>query len=234
MTGNIYGISSEVTGYFHLKSINEKLQQRNAYLQNEVLNLSSRLNELRALYEDSIPTPSGDRFDYIAAGVINNNTRHARNYFTINKGKNDGITPGMGVVDHNGVVGIVNVVGPNMARVISLLNETQLFSVKLKNSPYAGTLNWRGNDPETAYVDEIPRHAKYQIGDTIVTNGYSTAFPEGIPVGVVISRVRSKDDSFFTFKVKLVSDFKSLNAVRVVKDFYKNEIDSLADYDIKI
>ena len=139
----------------------------------------------------------------------------------------------MGVVDQNGIVGIVNVSGDHMSRVISLLNETQRFSVKLKGSSFIGSLNWKGRDATIGYVEEIPRHAVYKTGDTIVTSGYSTTFPEGIPVGIVMNRVHSDDDSFFTFKVRLISDFKALSTVRVIKDVYKSEIDSLATFDIK-
>ena len=78
----------------------------------------------------------------------------------------------------------------------------------------------------------MPRHAIYHIGDTIVTSGYSTTFPEGIPVGTVMNRVRSQDDSFFTLKIKLSSDFRALSTVRVIKDIYKSEIDSLATFDV--
>ena len=49
---------------------------------------------------------------------------------------------------------------------------------------------------------------------------------------MILNRVHSKDDSFFTFKVKLTSDFRTINAVRVIKDIYKNEIDSLATFDV--
>lgn len=232
VTGSVYSGWSSVTGYFHLHSINESLQHRNAMLQNEVLNLQSQLRELRAAAGDSISTPTVERFDYIAAGVINNNTRHPKNFFTINKGLNDGVRTGMGVVDQNGVVGIVNVAGRHMARVISLLNETQHFSVKIKDTSFVGSLSWKGRNPEIGYVEEIPRHARYSPGDTIVTSGYSTAFPEGIPVGVILNRVHSRDDSFFTFKVKLTSDFRTINSVRVIRDIYKNEIDSLAAFDV--
>lgn len=231
VTGTVYDSWSSVTGYFHLRSINQSLQQRNADLQNQVLNLENRLNQLQAIISDSIPTPTVERFGYVPAQVINNNTRHPRNFFTIDRGELDGVITGMGVVDQNGIVGIVNVTGPHMSRVISLLNETQRFSVKLKDKPFYGSLVWRGEDPNTAYVEEIPRHAEYQIGDTIVTSGFSTSFPEGIPAGIILSRVHSKDDSFFTFKVRLASDFRTLSAVRVIRDIYKNEIDSLATFD---
>lgn len=232
--GGAYNVWSQATGYFHLKTINESLQTTNADLQNQVLNLKSELAELHTLVGDSVPhSQTRDRFGYVTASVINNNTHNPRNYFTINRGKLDGIEPGMGVVDQNGVVGIVNVTGDHLSRVISLLNETQRFSVKLRDTGFIGSLAWKGSDATIAYVEEMPRHAKYRIGDTIVTSGYSTTFPEGIPVGTVLNRVHGQDDSFFTLKVKLASDFKALSSVRVIKDIYKNEIDSLATYDIK-
>ncbi|MDE7412871.1 MAG: rod shape-determining protein MreC [Muribaculaceae bacterium] len=232
ITGSIYKGASQVTGYFNLKSINEDLQANNALLQNEVLNLKNQLAQYKVLTSDSImPMSFSDRFGYVSAAVINNNTSHPKNFFTIDKGSLDGITSGMGVVDHNGITGIVNVTGPHMSRVISVLNESQFFSVKLKDTEFIGSLCWKGGDPTIGYVEEIPRHARYNIGDTIVTSGYSTTFPEGIPVGTVLTRVKSGDDSFFTLKIKLSSDFRSLSTVRVIKDIYKTEIDSLATFD---
>lgn len=234
VAGSIYGVTSEVTGYFHLKSINEELQLRNASLENEVLNLKDRLAELAPMVDTALFKPNGKaRFDFISASVINNSTRHPRNYFTINRGVNDGVETGMGVVDQNGVVGIVNVAAGNTARVISLLNETQRFSVKIKDTDYVGSLTWKGSDPRTAYMEEVPRHVKFHAGDTIVTSGYSTTFPEGIPVGRVLNRIKGADDNFFIFKIRLASDFNALSTVRIIKDFYKPELDSLKNHDIK-
>lgn len=233
VTGSIYSVWSQVTGYFHLKTINESLQATNADLQNQVLNLKSQITEMQTLHLDTLLSKEQkqERFGYISATVINNNTRHAKNYFTINRGSLDGIKEGMGVVDQNGVVGIVNVTGNHISRVISLLNETQNFSVKIKGTGFVGSMTWKGGNLTIGYVEEVPRHAKYQIGDTIVTSGYSTTFPEGIPVGTIVGRVRGEDESFFTLKLKLASDFKALSAVRVIRDIYKSEIDSLANYD---
>lgn len=234
VTSSVYGAANNVTGYFNLRSINNSLTASNAKLENEVLNLRRQLAETRSLLSDTAMAPSQNLYDYTLATVINNSTHEARNYFTINRGRDAGIMPGMGVVDHNGIVGIVNVSGPHTSRVISLLNATQRFSVRIGNSPFVGSLIWKPGDPKTAYVEEIPRHAKYRVGDTIVTSGFSTTFPAGIPVGVIQNRVRSSDDNFFVFKVRLTSDFNALSAVRVIKDIHKQELDSLASFDIKI
>ena len=235
ISSSAYSISSEITGYFHLKSINESLQQSNARLENEVLNLRQQLAEYKTLISDSIINDIyPQRFDYVSATVINNNVRHPKNYFSINKGFLDGVERGMGVVDQNGVVGIVNVAGKHTARVISLLNETQHFSVRIQSSPYVGSLTWKGGDPSVAYMEEVPRHAKYNIGDTVVTSGYSMTFPEGIPVGTVMTRVRGADENFFVLKIKLNSNFKSLSTVRVIKDIYKHDLDSLQIFDFQV
>lgn len=233
VTGSIFGMTSEVTGYFNLKEINRSLEENNARLENEVLNLRHQLAEYKTLSSDSVDydTASVPRYDYVAATVINNNVRHPNNYFSINRGSKDGIKPGQGVVDHNGVVGIVNVTGENTARVISLLNESQRFSVKLKNSDYIGSLVWKGNDPAVAYMEEVPRHTRFNTGDTVVTSGYSLSFPANIPVGTIMNRIKGTDDNFYILKIHLNPDFKTLSTVRVIKDNFKESLDSLANFD---
>ncbi|MCH5241026.1 MAG: rod shape-determining protein MreC [Muribaculaceae bacterium] len=233
VSSSVYGASSEITGYFNLREINRDLEENNARLENEVLNLRHQLAELNTLISDSLEFDNSKvRYDYVPATVINNNVRHPKNYFSINRGSNDGIRVGQGVVDHNGVVGIVNVTGKNTARVISLLNETQRFSVKIKNTDYIGSLSWKGGDPSVAYMEEVPRHTKYQVGDTVVTSGYSLSFPANIPVGVIMNRIKGADDNFFILKVRLTPNFKSLGTVRVIKDNFKESLDSLSQHDI--
>ncbi len=234
VSNSVYGVVNSIAGYFNLREINEDLHQRNALLENEVLNLKNQI----AYYQTLVPADSNkilesaQRFDFITATVVNNSVKRPQNYFTLNKGANDGIKPGMGVVDQNGVVGIVNVVGKNSARVISLLNVTQHFSVKVNNTNSVGSLHWVEGNPNIAYVEEMPRHIKYHIGDTIVTSGYSTTFPEGIPVGTIISQIKTSDDNFFTLKIKLSSDFTQLSTVRILKDNLKAELDSLIGFDV--
>ena len=233
VTSSVNQATSHVTGYFHLRGINESLQESNAMLENEVLNLRHQLAECLTIMPDSLRDRlMAARFGYIPATVINNSVRHPRNYFSINRGRLDGVKPGMGVVDQNGVAGIVNVTGDHTSRVISLLNQTQHFSVKLKGTNYIGSLNWRGNDPAVAYMDEVPRHAQIHAGDTVVTSGFSTTFPEDIAIGTVMNRIKSTDDNFYVLKIKLGSDFRALSTVRVIKDQYKAELDSLTSFDL--
>ena len=186
----VYSATNSVTGYFHLRDINEDLQQRNAALELEVLSLKDRLRIVsEEIYGDTMTVASSlTNYRFIIAHVINNSVARPRNYITIEKGSNDGVMPEMGVVDQNGVVGIVNVVGPHTSRVISLLNPDLRLSCKVKGSDAFGSLVWNGKSPDEALLEELPRHVPFNIGDTIVTSGYSVVFPEGIPVGTIITQ----------------------------------------------
>lgn len=233
VSNKVYGIGNGITGYFNLRSINDSLQRSNSELQKEVLNLREEIKAYRAIIGDTVSVAPINRYDYVLATVLKNSVRHPRNYFTINKGSADGIKAGMGVADQNGIVGIVNIAGPNTSRIISLLNTTQHISVRLKGTNTVGSLVWKVNDPKIAYMEEVARHTTFAIGDTVVTSGFSSAFPKDLPVGVVIGKVRSENDNFFVLKVRLASDFNTLSSVRVIMDDLQEEMDSLENYDIK-
>ena len=229
VVSGVYSASSSVTAYFNLKGINEDLQRRNTDLELEVLNLKRTIDFYREKeYADSVPVDSSlQRYSFITAHVINNTITKSHNYITLNKGTEDGLRPEMGVVDQNGVVGIVNVVGPHSARVISLLNPFLRLSCKVKGHNHVGSLVWQGNDYTYAILEELPRHAEFQNGDTIVTSGYSTVFPEGVPVGVVEEGMKEHDENFYAIKVRLFTDFATLSTVRVIRDEMTDEINDL-------
>ncbi|MCD8388362.1 MAG: rod shape-determining protein MreC [Bacteroidales bacterium] len=237
VTSAVYKASNSVYSYFHLREMNDDLNQRNAELQSEAIALRQQLTDLReAQLGDTLQLPDSLRqYRFIVAHVISNSIAQPYNYITINKGSAEGIRPEMGVVDPNGVVGIVNVVGEHSARVISLLNPNLRLSCRLKGSSSFGSLVWEGSDPEIALLQELPRHTVFQPGDTVVTSGYSGVFPEGIPVGIVMADNEHKNENFFTLKVKLSTDFATLSNVQVVIDSKKDEREALeaADYTVK-
>ena len=226
-SASIYKVVSGVTSYFNLQSINNDLQERNALLEMEVINLKRQLDDCKIrMIADSISLPDSvaQSYEYYFAGVINNSVSRPMNYITIDKGSSDGIEPEMGVVDQNGVVGIVSVVSKHAARVISLLNPNMKLSCKVKGSDYFGSLYWDGVSPHFAVLEEMPRHVVYQKGDTIVTSGYSAVFPEGLIVGVIESGMKTNDDNFIALRVRLSTDFTRLSTVRAIKIKLSDEL----------
>lgn len=227
VSATVYEGANTITGYFHLRSINEDLQRRNAQLESEVLALRSRLSDisLDRLSDSLKADPLQHKFDFILAPVINNSVSHPDNFITIGRGEADGILPEMGVVDQNGVVGLVNVTGKHYARVLSLLNSDFRLSCKVKGNDVIGSLVWDGKSPTEALVEELPKHTVFQPGDTIVTSGFSTLFPEGIPVGIVKGTEHNSDDNFITLRIRLLSDFSTLSTVMVIVSHDREEID---------
>ncbi len=225
----VYRTSNSVTGYFHLRGINEDLQQRTAQLEMELIDLRRRLRAAgEKIYGDSVPVDSALRqYRFIMAHVINNSIARSNNFITIDRGESDGVRPEMGVVDQNGVVGIVNVTGPHTARLISVLNSDLRLSCKVKGSDAFGSLVWDGKSPRRALLEEMPRHVEFALGDTVITSGYSVVFPEGIPVGRVVGHKRDDDDNFYSLSVELFTDFATLSTVRVIENFSKDEIESV-------
>jgi len=178
--------------------------------------------------KDTIPFDSVlHDYDFAVARVVNNSVAQINNYITIDKGRAEGIEPEMGVVDQNGVVGIINVVGEHHSVAISVLNPKLRLSCKVKGSDYFGSLVWDAVSPRYAVLEEMPRHVEFAPGDTIVTSGYSSVFPEGIMVGIISDYKKQRDDNFYTLRVELSSDFSGLGYVRIISNRQKEEQDKL-------
>ncbi len=220
VAAGVYDVSNNVTGYFSLRAINEDLQRRQADLEEEVAALRTQLRTAReALAQDSLAAIDSVRqFRFIVATAISNSVTRPYNYIPLDKGEADGLQPEMGVMDQNGVVGVVNVTGKHHARVISLLNPNFRLSCKLRGSDAFGSLVWDGKSPREALLEELPKHTRFHKGDTIITSGYSAMFPEGIPVGTIIGSARGEDDNFFTLRIRLLTDFTALSTVKVISN----------------
>lgn len=226
MTGNLYESYSNSTEYFMLKEVNNELAQENAYLRSRLPESFKASRDYFNLVFDSL---SQQEYVYRSAKVINNSTNKRFNYLTLDKGRNHGLEPEMGVISSRGVVGIVKNISNNYSTIISLLNTRLKISAKLKASGYFGALEWDGGNYQFAYLNEIPRHAKVNVGDLVVTSGYSSIFPEDILIGHVDEVRLNEGESFFVIKVKLSVDFKNLSYVEVIGHPLKNEQLQLED-----
>lgn len=163
-------------------------------------------------------------FNFIGAKVINNSTNRANNFLTINKGSKDGVAREMGIIGQNGVVGVVKDVSENFATIISLLHRSMRVSAKIKRNNFVGSLRWEGTRPDRAVLNDIPKHVFVQKGDTILTSGYSSFFPQNVMIGVVIDEPRSDQGSnFYKIDVALSTNFNSIQYVYVVDYIRKEE-----------
>lgn len=220
MTGKIYEWDSAVESFFSLTKINESLTLRNFYLERQVSQLSrlyaeatgdtvaARREEMEAL----------DSYRLTPAKVIANTLDREDNLITIDKGRADGIAKDMGVACGQGVVGVVYMTSDHYSIVLPVLNVRSRISCTIRKRGYFGYLTWSGDDPSTAYVEDIPRHAHFKLGDWVETNGYSSIFPRGVAVGKILQVYNSRDGLSYRLKIQLATDFGNLRDVYVIND----------------
>lgn len=220
--GYIYSKRDEFTSYLRLAEINDQLAIENA-------NLRSVLPENYITSDTAVYRAQGARqqYTYTPAKVVNATVSRKRNYLTLNKGYAEGIGIEMGVIANGSIVGIVSSVSENYAIVMPILHTKFQGSVKMKGTGEFGILEWLGGDPLFAFVKEIPKHVYINVGDTVVTTGFSSHFPEGMLIGSVEALEDKPEENFHRVKVKLATDYRKVAWVQVVKNLQKMEIDSL-------
>ena len=221
ISGGIYNRVNNFKEFLLLKKENQRLAEENAYLKN----LIELKNEETGIAETTVVDTSRykQKYSYTAAKVINNNYRKNNNYLTIDKGGNSGIEPDLGVINSKGIVGITKSVSNNYATVLSILNVNSRINAKLLNSHHFGTLSWDNKDFNVVQLQDLPVQASIYVGDTVVTGGKSTIFPEGIPIGT-IRDFKTRNNRYEFVNIALFNDMSSIGYVQVIKNFDKVEI----------
>jgi rod shape-determining protein MreC len=224
VVASLNNLSQGVREYFLLRNINSTLAEENAYLRSKL----EQYAQLQNIAHPHVITDSTaiKQFDFISAKVVNNSINRATNYLTINKGSLDSIAPGMGVISPLGVVGKVKTVSRHYSVVTSILHKDVRVSVILKRTKDFGSAQWEGIDPDYMKLDFVPRHVDPKKGDTVITSGFSSVYPEGVMVGV-IEEIKTNETLYYDLKIKLSQDFRKLSFVEVVRSHLKHEQDSL-------
>lgn len=229
ITGGIYNKTSELSDYLHLKSQNKDLSEENKRLKNQL--------EKFFFLSDSISTTTivdstefKQQYTYINGKITKNDFHKPYNYLTINRGKKHGITKEMAVVNGKGIIGITDNVSNGYARVQSILNRNSSINARFKNSNHFGSLSWDTKNKNIVQLTDIPRQAIYKIGDTIITDGKSSIFPEGILIGTVLDSLKNQTASN-TINIRLFNDMGNLGYVYIINNLDKEEVQELEKKD---
>lgn len=219
ISGSIYGAGADISSYFGLREENRRLVQENEQLRKLLFNAST----------DSISPMDSTLVSYevMNAKLIKNSFASPRNYLTIDKGKKQGVKQDMGVITTKGVLGIVENVSNNFATVQSILNTKSNINAKIKNTNYFGSLIWNTENYTVAQLIDIPRLVPVVVGDTIVTGGMSSIFPENIPIGTIKKYDLDVSKSFYNIDVELFNDMASIKNVYLIENLNREEIKEL-------
>jgi len=236
-------VSTEITGrinekyngieyYFQLKKTNESLVRENLMLRQQLKGNYEAPDSIRRLILDTIKVDSGKsliKYRILEAKVVNNSIGSQTNYLTIHRGFAQGVRPNMGVTGPQGIVGSVVNVSENFATVMSMLHRQFKVVAKLKNGSETGTIDWDGQNPLFVTMRNIPKSAKVNKGDTVLTTQTSSLFPANLMVGTVYEIVPDNTTNFYILKLKTATNFSNIEYVYVVDNLQYDEQKRLED-----
>jgi rod shape-determining protein MreC len=208
-----------------LRTRNTALETEVSQLQAQVIELQQRVNEtdvLAALVDFSRTNPEST---YRAAAVIGRDPSPFLHYVVINRGSNDGIRRGMPVVTNQGLIGRVDAVIADAARVQLITDPASSINVHLQNAGTDAIL--MGSVTGDVSLDMISQDASVEPGDLILTSGLGGGYPPDLIIGQVLS-VRSLDVELFQqATVQPTVDFSLLQIVLVITNFRPVDISPL-------
>lgn len=224
----VSGYIDQGTSYLKLKQTNDQLVAQNKMLMEHVYGKdASAIPAFRKVHDT---LGGGQIYTFVDGEIVFNSINKKDNYFTINRGKRDGVFPKMGVIAPNGIAGIVINTTDSYALAQSVLSVNKIkINASLKKSGYFGTLTWGGNDSRTMHLADVPKYVALQVGDTVLTDGKSSIFPQGIMIGKISGYEVDSKTGFWDISVELSEKMGNLNKVFIVKNLKKAEVERIQD-----
>jgi len=221
VSGTIYQWQDDLTSYINLREENTNLLIENQTLRQR----DSLINTLSSSNDSTIVEDSASRlvYSYRTARVINNSIFKRRNFFTINKGKNQGISKNMGVITPKGIAGKIINTGDNYALAMSVLHEDFVITPKINGRVIYGGMGWEGDRADELKINKVNAHYEIEKGDSVFTTSHSHFFPENIMIGTV-KRVQQTDANYQELWIGLSNKIGQLGGVYVVKHHYIEEL----------
>jgi rod shape-determining protein MreC len=208
-----------------LRERNAELEAEVAELQAQVIQLQQQVGEteiLAALVDFSRANPQNT---YAAAAVIGRDPSPFLQYVIINRGSNEGVVRGMPVVTDQGLVGRVEAVIADAARVQLITDPASNVNVRLQNAQTEASLV--GSVTGDLTLQLIPQDVAIEAGDLVLTSGLGGGYPPDLIIGQVVN-IRTRDfDLFQQATVQPVVDFNRLQIVLVILNFTPVDITPL-------
>jgi rod shape-determining protein MreC len=215
LVGSIYSKRAMLADYLRLQEINDDLSLQNSMLRMQLSSNYIYSDTSSVMVDDTIKK---QRYRYLTARVVNNSLNREANYITLDKGWSSGVKANMGVISGGSIVGFVTSVSEDFAVAMPVLHRSFQTSIRMKNSMDLGLLRWETSNPELANVEDIPKHVHVEVGDTVLTSGFSSYFPPEITVGYVTEVIDRADENKYHIIIQLSTPFRKLNYVELVEN----------------
>ena len=222
----VRGFSSDVVSFLSSPMVKVKslaiVSEENQFLREKNLQLNLQLESilyaadenknLRELLEFKRET----KLKIIPASIINKGIQTNIKALTIDVGSRDSVFINQAVLTQYGVIGKTIQVGKYSAIVQSISDNNFRLSVRIMPSGAVGILRWF--DSNTCKVYEVQKNVDVNIGDRVITSGFSKIYPPKLPVGTVSGVYDERGSYQKVINVNIQNDFESIQNVFIVLD----------------
>jgi rod shape-determining protein MreC len=208
-----------------LRQRNAELESEVARLQAQVIELQQRVGETETLAALVAYARKHPESSYKAASVIGRDPSPFLHYVIINSGSNDGVLRGMPVMTAQGLIGRVDAVISDAARVQLITDPASSINIRLQNSNLEAVLT--GSVTGNLSLDLIPQNIAIEEGDVVLTSGLGGGFPPDLIIGQLVNVRRREADLFQEASVQPVVDFSRLQIVLIITNFRPVNIEPL-------
>lgn len=212
--GNVFFSNIET-----LKTKNDELKEENKNLKEKLLDYEVLLAENEVLKKHVKITDLYPNYSIIVADIIMDSGTSWDFTYTINKGSKDGIEANMAVIAEDGLVGYVESVTSNTAKIVSILDAGNAISARVTRT--RDTVISKGSislaEKMQMKITNIPTGLTLVEGDKIETSGLGGIYPKGILIGKIKSFEQKNNPIENEAIVESFVDFRKIETVAVIK-----------------
>ena len=160
------------------------------------------------------------------AKVIGRDFGDSKDSLLINSGSSVGIRENMAVVNQSGLVGIIDEVFPEAARVLLVSSpRCKVGGIVLRsNSRVSGVVSGVTGGEYLLTMGNMSRDADIEVGDVIMTSGLGGNHPSGLAIGTVDDVSMNIGGLLKQARIVPVVDFSHLEEVMIVTGYTKTPL----------
>lgn len=219
--GWLSGRSEELVQIRSLLEENMRLKEELARLTEENTLLQQDKYELNSLRDLFALSEQYGEYNKVGARIISRDPGNWYSSFLIDKGEADGIAVDMNVLADGGLVGRVTAVGPNWARVVSIISDNSNVSgmtiATEDNLNVSGDLKLMAEGYIT-FGHLVDSQNRVSVGDKVVTSNISDKYLPNILIGYISSIDRDTNNLTKSGQIVPAVDFEHLSEVLVITD----------------
>jgi len=222
----VRGFATDIVSFLSSPMVTVKslaiVSEENQYLREKNLQLNLELESILYAADENIKLRKllnfkrDTKLKIIPARIINKGIQTNLNSLTIDIGSKNGLFPNQAVLTPDGIIGKTTQVGKSSSLVQSISDNNFRLSVRIMPSGAVGILRWHNNSLCKVY--EVQKNVEINIGDRVITSGFSNIYPPKLPVGLVSGVYDERGSYQKVVNVEIQSDFESIQNVFVVID----------------